>query len=488
MQHLKLNHISYKYSYHEIFSNLNLDFTNGWSGIIGQNGSGKTTLLKLIAKQLKPQNGNISGNDLVYYCEQKLDKYPYLFHEFRDDFSSKRYKLQELLEIQDEWFYTWETLSFGERKRIQIAIALYSEADVLLLDEPTNHLDFSMKKIVIEALKGFKKIGLIVSHDREVLDTLCSNTIILKNNKIYRYKTNYSSSLEEFAKEQEALAKEYEKQDQRIKTLAKNIQSQKEKVSKIKGRFSKKNIDKNDSSTKEKINLAKLTGKDKVDSKKVDTLNTKLEHLNSNKKRIDKEYKKGIVLDNATIRKSAVPIVLKAQKLQLGGEKILDFPDIVINHGDKIAIVGDNGSGKSSFIKYLLSHIDQKDMLYLPQEIDELQAKELFESIQELSDEKKGELFTFVTRLSSNPKKLLDHTLPSPGELRKLLIAKAMLENISMIVLDEPTNHMDIDSILALEEALKAYDGTVILISHDRIFLENIVKSIWEIKENQLVI
>ena len=322
MQHLKLNHISYKYSYHEIFSNLSLDFTNGWSGIIGQNGSGKTTLLKLIAKQLKPQSGNISGNDLVYYCDQKLDTYPLFFEEFRDDYSSKRYKLQELFHIQDEWLYTWEALSFGERKRIQVAIALYADADVLLLDEPTNHLDIATKQIVTEALKGFKKIGLIVSHDREVLDTLCSNTVILKYNKSYHYKTNYSNAIKEFEKEQEALYNEHKKQDQKIKALSKTIQIQKEKIAQTKSKFSKRTIDKKDRSTKEKINLAKLTGKDKIDSKKLDTFHSKLAHLNAKTLKIEKEYKKGIFLKKSEERTKS-HIILKAKILKLGENKSL---------------------------------------------------------------------------------------------------------------------------------------------------------------------
>jgi len=490
MQYLRLNNLSFQYdsANDPLFCNIHLDFSHGWSAIVGQNGSGKTTLLKLIAKQLRVQNGTISGNEICYYCEQSLDTPPEGFEAFREDYSAKRYRLQELLGIDDAWLYRFENLSYGEQKRIQIAVALYSEADVLLLDEPTNHLDVSTKAIVINALQSFQKIGLIVSHDREVLNRLCNHTVILKNAKIHRYKTNYSSAMEAFTQEQGALLKEHEEHNQKIKSMQKNIQRQKERVARTKGRLSKKHIDKHDSSAKEKINLAKFTGRDRNDSQKVDTLGTKLEHLNAQKITIDKEYPKGIVLEHTTTKKSPAPITLPSGELQLGTQKTLQFPDIVINYGDKIAITGDNGTGKSSFIKHLLSTIEANDILYIPQEIDTVTTQKLFASIEELSDSQKGELFSFVTRLSSNPKQILTHTLPSPGELRKLLIAKAMLDNIAMIVLDEPTNHMDIDSIIALEEALRHYNGTVILISHDRVFLDNTVEQVWEIVEGRLLL
>lgn len=481
MQHLQINNLTFKYQDIDIFTNLNFSFTNGWTGIIGTNGSGKTTLLKLISKKLKPHFGIIIGNDLFYYCNQKMDSLPDKFEEFRDDYSSKKYKLEELLSIEDEWLYRWESLSYGEKKRIQIAIALYSETDILLLDEPTNHLDILTKKIVINALKKFDKIGIIVSHDREILDSLCTNTVIIKNKNFYKYNTSYSNATLEFEKEQNSLKKEFDKQNQKILSLQKTIQTQKEKVSQSKSKFSKKNIDKKDKSSKEKINLAKLTGKDKNDSKKVDIFNTKLEQLNSQKIILNKEYKKGIIIENSSKKHNLLPFSLKSNSIKLSDEKTLFFPDIFINKGDKIALLGDNGVGKSSFINYLISHLNQEDIFFLPQEIDAKNEKELFENISNLSDEKKGEIFTLVTRLSSNPKNLLNNQTPSSGELKKLLFAKALLENIDFMILDEPTNHMDIDSIISFQEALEKYKGTVLFISHDKFFIERIQTKTWNI-------
>jgi ATPase subunit of ABC transporter with duplicated ATPase domains len=173
---------------------------------------------------------------------------------------------------------------------------------------------------------------------------------------------------------------------------------------------------------------------------------------------------------------------LQKAQLPLGEKKILKYENLSLNKGDKIAIIGNNGVGKSSFLKLLISKITPlKSYLYLPQEIDLKQKEKLFEAIKSLNNEKKGELFTFIQRLSSNPKNLLNNENTSPGELRKLFIAKALLDNIQLIILDEPTNHMDIDSIQSLEQALKEYQNTLIVVSHDKAFIKNINAKVYSI-------
>ena len=492
MQHLQINNLTFKYSHTNIFTNLNLTFEPfSWSCIVGNNGSGKTTLLKLISKKLKPEFGSIVGNDLVYYCQQSLTETPEGFEEFIYTFNSKTFRLKELLHIQDEWFYRWKNLSYGEKKRVQIAIALYQEVDVLLLDEPTNHLDYTSKNIVLEGLKNFRGIGILVSHDREILNTLCTNTVIIKNQNIYTYKSNYDNAIKEFNQHRDFLIKENENINKELKKLQKNIQNQKEKVSISKSRLSKKNIDKNDKDSKEKINLAKLTGKDKNDSKLVTTFSKKYEDQKLKRNELDKEFTKGIKIENNISKKDLFSFFLEEGSLKLSQEKTLYYPNLSINSNDKIAIIGDNGVGKSSFLKYFISKIGlNSNYLYLPQEIEEIQIKKLYEEIDFFDNEKKGLLFTLIRRMSSNPKNLLENIFASPGELRKLFIAKALLENISLIILDEPTNHMDIDSIEAIEKALVDYDKALIVVSHDKTFIENLIMKVWILcnKNNQITL
>lgn len=483
MQYLTIKDLHFKYqqSSMPIFQSLNLEFEQGWSCIVGANGSGKSTLLKLISKKMKYQSGSIKGNDLSYYCPQSTETMPANLEDFMFTYTSGAFKIRDLLGIKDSWGYSWDTLSHGERKRVQLALALFEEPDVLLIDEPTNHLDNKSKSIVIEALKSFKRIGILVSHDRELLDTLSRTTIILKNQEVRSFKTSYSNAINEYYKNIEHVQNDKLKQNSELKKLKKSIQTQHEKVSQSKKRMSKKNV--KDSSTKVKIDLARFTGKDKNDGQLVAKLKAKESKILDNSIKVEKTYQTGITV-NAKRTRNIFPIVFKENILKLSEEKTLSSPILSINEHDKIAIVGENGSGKSSFVEYILSITDLKgEYLYIPQEINEEKSKKIFDDINDLPRELKGEIYTIIQRLSSDSKKLQDSYTPSPGELRKLMIAQGLLQNPSLIILDEPTNHMDLDSIISLESALREYSGAMLIISHDKAFLDAIVTSTWNFTE-----
>lgn len=483
MHYLKIHNLSFKYNTAYIFTNLNMTFQRGWTCLVGENGSGKTTLLKLIASMLPIESGSIEGNELVYYCSQELSDEPEGLDTFISTYDTHTFKLKNSLGIKDDWLYRWSSLSFGERKRIQIAVALFLSPDILLLDEPTNHLDMGSKRVIVESLKKFKGIGILVSHDRMVLNTLCTHTTLLKHQQLYSYKTNYHDAMNEFNTHVTYLNKQNENTEHEIKRLKRNMQIQKEKVNQSKKRLSKRDVDKHDSSLKEKINLAKLTGKDKSDSKKVTQLLKKVDELQGHKNQHYKSYNRGVIIKNEQ-NKKGVLLHIKAGHLQLHESLNLEFPELYIRHGDRIVIIGDNGVGKSSFINHIIKKINPTDnCLYIPQEIDTREVQKIYKEIEDLDNDKKGELYTYIQRLSSNPKKLLQNTFSSPGELRKLFIAKALLDNISTIILDEPTNHMDIDSIESLEEALKEYNGTLLCVSHDRAFIDAIKVKVWHISK-----
>ncbi len=489
MQYLKINNLSFSYtSNNKIFKNLNLLFEKGWTSVVGANGSGKTTLLKLISKELKYENGTIHGNEFVYYCNQKLDEPSKYFEEFIYSYDKETFRIKELLNIRDDMFYNWQNLSYGEKKKIQVAIALYQKVDVLLLDEPTNHLDSSTKEALLNTLKNYEGIGVLISHDREVLDKLCSNTILIENKTIFTYKTNYSIAINEFHKMMNLRNKENEKNNIKIKNIEKNIQLQKEKVSQSKSKLSKKNINKKDKDSKEKINLAKLTGKDKHDSRLISTLHQKHQQFISKKIEVEKDFETDIKIERKEISKKQFNMTLKEIVLKLGERKSLQCTTLIINRNDKIGIIGNNGVGKSTYLRYIFSQLSSKEnIFYLPQEIDDNQIKNLYEEIELLDNKKKGKIFTFIKKLSLNPEQLLRNKELSPGEIRKLFIAKALLEEMKLIILDEPTNHMDIDSIKSIELALKSYDNALILVSHDNIFMNNIVNIFWKIVESESV-
>ncbi|MGB5867708.1 MAG: ATP-binding cassette domain-containing protein, partial [Arcobacteraceae bacterium] len=420
------------------------------------------------------------GNDLTHYCMQSTQEMPQNLEDFMSTYTSKAFRIRDMLNIDDSWLYSWDTLSFGERKRMQIAVAIFEEPDVLLVDEPTNHLDRKSKDIVLKALKSFKGIGILVSHDRELLDSLSTATIILRNQSFYSFKTTFSKAMDEFNINMEFLEKTQSKQYAELKKLKKSIQTQYEKVTQSKKRMSKKGLDKNDSDAKTKINLARLTGKHKNDRQTLSTLESKQKKLISNTVTTQKVFELGIEFHD-TRSKKIFPIVIKKNILNLGETKKLSYQELLIKEHDKIGIIGENGAGKSSFLNHLLATVDLKDeYLYIPQEITQEESKTLFDEINEMTNDKKGEIYTIVRKLASDPIKLQDSFIPSPGEIRKMMIAKGLLESPSLIILDEPTNHMDLDSVLSLESALKEYNGTMIVISHDKVFLDAVITETWE--------
>lgn len=487
MKSLKIRDLSYKYpsAAESIFNALNLDFEEGWSAVTGVNGSGKSTLLKLISKELKSEKGMITGNDLVVYCAQSTEFPPKELEEFMMTYTKEAYKLRDLLQVKDEWLDTWDVLSHGERKRLQLAVALSHDSDVLMVDEPTNHLDRRSQEIVARALKSYRGIGILVSHDRTLLDALTQQTVMIKAGEVLKYRSKFSLAHLAYGQSLSHKKKVISEQENELKKLSRVVQVQREKVSLAKKRFSKKGVSKNDSSQKEKINGAILTGKDKNDGQMLQRTVTKVRHLSENINKLSKEYATGISFEGK-IAKHNFPIAVEKNCIALFESTQLCFPRLSVDITDKVGISGENGAGKSTFIRYFVENIDfEHDYLYIPQEITDKQAEQLFCEISDLNSEAKGELFTIVQRLGSDAKALLNSAIPSPGEVRKLLIAQGLLKHPSLIILDEPTNHMDLESIESLETSLKEYEGVLLFITHDETFLENLSTKQWVFKKSQ---
>ena len=487
MKSLKIRNLSYKYlsAVEPIFNAINLEFENGWSAVTGINGSGKSTLLKLISKELRSERWMISGNELVVYCAQNTEFPPKELEEFMMTYTREAYKLRDLLRVKDEWLDSWDILSHGERKRLQLAVALSSDSNVLMVDEPTNHLDQQSQEIVIEALQSYKGIGILVSHDRTLLDALSQHTVMIKAGKILKYRTKFSLAEEAYKQTLSHKKKVLNEQEHELKKIERVVQVQRENVSLAKKRFSKKNVGKHNSSLKEKINGAILTGKDKNDGKMLQRTLTKQRHLSENMNTLSKEYATGITFEGK-ISKHNFPIAIEKSCIELFESTQLCFPRLSLDVGDKVGISGENGVGKSTFIHHFMQTIDyEHDYLYIAQEITEKDSEQLFKEVSELDSEIKGELFTLIQRLGSDAKALLNSSIPSPGEMRKLLIAKGLLKSPSLIILDEPTNHMDLDSIQLLESSLKEYKGALLFITHDKAFLENLSTKQWVFQKSE---
>lgn len=157
-----------------ILNNVTIAFPQGWAGLLGDNGCGKSTLAKIACGLLKPDSGAVSGNLLAAYCPQEADEAPAILADFALDFGREARSLRKRLSLTDDMPWRWDELSFGERKKLQIACSLWQRPDVLAVDEPTNHLDREARAQLTGLLASFTGVGILVSHDRELLDALAS--------------------------------------------------------------------------------------------------------------------------------------------------------------------------------------------------------------------------------------------------------------------------------------------------------------------------
>ncbi len=486
---LKLNKISYRYSEspNQILNDLTFQFSKGWTGIIGANGSGKTTLLKIASGMLQPVSGIVENSGAVHYCEQRTDDLPKDYRPFIDSYDKRAFKIQNLLGVDINWFNRWDTLSHGERKRCQIAAALFHDPDILAIDEPTNHIDVEAKQILIDALKTFNGIGLIVSHDRQLLNELCSNIIFIGEKGYQFIRGNYDTFEDEMQKQTKHLVSMKEDLNKEIKKLDKEVKARKRKAAQSDKRISKRNLSAKDHDTKSKIDAARLTGKDAVDNKIYSNLKSRMERMITEKESIGSTAKRevGINLSGSKYSKEVL-LHQKEAVINLGNGESLEHSDLYIRRNDKIGLTGNNGCGKSTLVNRLVKSLPKKKLpfSYIPQEISAEQSKILLIDALNLKHEEKGMIFTIISRLNSDPKRLLDSQLPSPGEIRKLMLAFAILKEKALIIMDEPTNHMDLESITAVEKALKNFKGALLLVSHDQVFLNNIISINWQIERS----
>jgi ATPase subunit of ABC transporter with duplicated ATPase domains len=175
-------YFSYPSTVEPVLRELNLEFHEGWTGVTGDNGAGKSTFLMLAAGILEPQTGNIEGAGGIY-CPQRTDDPPEFWEDFFYDSGHEGGRLMSRLGIEADWPYRWESLSHGERKRLQLGVALWRRPPLLAIDEPTNHLDREGRAFVEAALETYTGVGLLVSHDRALLDGLCANCLFIRQGR-----------------------------------------------------------------------------------------------------------------------------------------------------------------------------------------------------------------------------------------------------------------------------------------------------------------
>ncbi|MDX9783001.1 MAG: ABC-F family ATP-binding cassette domain-containing protein [Bacteroidales bacterium] len=488
--------------------------------LMGKNGAGKSTLLKILAGERNPSRGVISApkDSLIAYLPQHLmtedgrtvfeeasQAFKHLHEieaqiadynkqlEERTDYESEEYyKLIEDLSALSEKYYavdithfeedvekvllglgfkreefTRQTseLSGGWRMRIELAKILLRKPDVILLDEPTNHLDMESIIWLEEFLVNQAKAVVLISHDKSFVDNVTNRTIELTMGRIYDYKVNYSHYLE--------LRKERREQQQRqFEDQQKMIAETKEFIERFKGTYSK---------TLQVQSRVKML--DKLELVEVDEIDTSALKLKF----------------PPSPRSGNFPVITDGVGKSYGEKLIFSNASLTIDRGDKVAFVGRNGEGKSTLVKCIMREIEHDGKLTLGHNVQigyfaQNQASLLDENLtvfQTIDDIAVGDirskirdlLGAFMFGRDDIDKKV---KVLSGGERTRLAMIKLLLEPVNLLILDEPTNHLDLRTKDILKQALMAFDGTLIVVSHDRDFLDGLVSKVYEFGNGQI--
>lgn len=495
--------------------------TNDRTALVGKNGAGKSTLLKILAGIQRPSQGRVSYpkeisigylpqqmklNDTLTVKEEAALAFNHLqemqnelenLHiqlSRRTDYESEAYQhiiqraadLQELLMIsginnfeaeiektliglgfsREDFDRPTKEFSGGWRMRIELAKILLQSPDVLLLDEPTNHLDIESIQWFENFLSTRAKAVMLVSHDRAFLDAVTNRTIEIVRGKIYDYKASYSEYVELHQKRREQQLRAYENQQ-------KQIQKTEEFIERFRYKPTKSNQVQSRIKQLEKIEVIEV---DEVDNS----------HLN--------------LKFPPAPRSGSYPVSLENVTKSYGDHVVFSNVNMTIHRGDKVAFVGKNGEGKSTLVKCIMNEIDFQGKLelghnvkigYFAQNQAQLLDENLtvFETVDQVAT---GDVRTKIRDIlgafmfggEASEKKV--KTL-SGGERSRLAMIRLLLEPVNLLILDEPTNHLDMASKDVLKKAISEFDGTAIIVSHDRYFLNELVTKIYEFDRGKVI-
>jgi macrolide transport system ATP-binding/permease protein len=455
----------------------------GFTGVLGANGAGKSTLLRLLCGHLKPAAGQVEGAADAVYCEQRTDEPPPDLDDVLADWSPHAFKLRGRLGVEADFRARWPSLSHGERKRAQLACALWRRPTLLAIDEPTTHLDAVARKLLIEALARFRGVGVLVSHDRALLDALCVQCIWLDPSGAHVYPGGYTSARDQRRHDRDNRISERDKAARAHRALEQEMAARRERAAGEHKARSKRGLARNDSDGREKIDRARVAdGKAGAALRQLDG-RSRQASARLDAARVEKEYRTGIWLSAERSRRDRL-FALEPGEIALGGARVLRHPALSMGPADRIAIVGPNGAGESTLLRRMLRALraPADQVIAMPQEIPAGTAARLLDEAGSLPADRLGQVMTVVSRLGSRPQRLLETAEPSPGEVRKLLLALGMARAPQLLVLDEPTNHLDLPSIEALETALQDCPCGLLLVSHDLPFLDRLATVLWRIE------
>ena len=434
--------------------------TSSRIGLVGKNGSGKTTLFKLLLNEIEADVANFSIEGTIAMLPQLKE--------------TDTYK------------------SGGEVSQDYIVQVLNKSPKILLADEPTTNLDMSHVEWVEKKLNEFQGSILLVSHDRTLLDQVCNTIWELEDGRITEYSGNYSSYIEQKEKEEKHQQKEYEKYKQKEEQLEKAI-TQKEQQA-LQATQKPKNV--SNSEARQLGAQTYYTGQQQKLHQNSKALQTRLEKLEEVEK--PKEVV-SIKMSLPNTRTFENKTIIRAEKMsgEVGDKKLWKPATFFVNGGDKIGIIGPNGSGKTTLLKKIIEKSDSNLYVspavkigYFAQNISILDTTQtILENTKENSKQNETLIRTVLARLGFEQEDVHKKvSVLSGGERVKVSLAKIFVSDCNTLILDEPTNYLDIYALEALEDLFKEYEGTIILVSHDRQFISAIATKILTFIEDQLEI
>lgn len=481
---LTLSHITYTYpqAAEAALRNVSATFDAGWTAVIGDNGCGKTTLARIACGLVRPDEGTVSARLPFAYCEQDPRIEPATLYDFACDFAPDAVRLRSTLEIPDDAPWRFDSLSGGEQKKLQIAAALWSRPELLVLDEPTNHVDAACRERILAALRGFSGIGILISHDRSLIDSLPRQCLCFENGVAIMRPGTYGETFEQRKRELLCARRANEKAKRTVAALQRERIRRAEEASKTAKRRSARGLDKHDSDGRAKRQLAVFTGQDGKAGALASSMDARLARARDelSRTRVEKRYDGEIVFDmrphpRKTLLSTDETVITCEDSTNAAAPFALHVPQFFVGNTEHVGVSGKNGSGKTTLLNHLITRMDKEiPTLFVPQEYTASEAARLVRRVQKEAPETKGRILSIVSRLNSDPDRILEGGRTSPGELRKLAIACGIVDRVALIIADEPTNHLDIHSVEALQRALAKFPGALIAVSHDNQFLEAI--------------
>ncbi len=457
---------------------LDIDSLNIYSedriGLVGINGAGKTTLINILSQRIEPDEGWVKINGKTEYISQLEEPESY---SIGNEMASK-------FGVETSWN---ENMSGGEKTRFKLAKALENESMIIFADEPTSNMDIEGIELMEKKLAEYNGALIIVSHDRCFLDKICNKIIEIEDGKIKTYDGNYSDFSKQRLHDRQRTQFEYEEYTKEKKRLEVAIVDTKQKSKSIKGPPKRMG--------NSEARLHKMGGqKAKANlERKVGNLEKRIEHLEA-KERPIKSSK--IKMDIKSSEKIYSKIIIEGKKINksYGNKVIFKDAEFAVYNGKKVALIGPNGCGKSTLVKMIINNENSIKLSkgakigYFSQDMNILNSNlSIIDNVMESCIYPENFARLMLARLlfkGNDVYKQVD--VLSGGEKIKVSFAKILLQDINLLILDEPTNYLDINSLEVMEEALKEYDRTLLFVSHDRSLINKVADHIMSIENYKI--